>query len=96
MEESMQSSPGSSVPPLKPLHADGSLLPLKLRIYGISTTEYIIESLKPGEKGSLKVRADGTVIDVHHRIKILRNRGVDVDALPREIIPYAPIDDPIQ
>jgi hypothetical protein len=26
------------------------------------------------------------MIDGHHRIKILRDRGVDVDALPREII----------
>jgi hypothetical protein len=26
------------------------------------------------------------MLDGHHRIKILRDRGVDVDALPREII----------
>lgn len=90
----MQSS--FSEPPLKPLHADGSLLPLKLKNYGMFTTEYLIESLKPGEEGSLKVRTDGTIIDGHHRIKLLRDRGVDVDSLPREIIPYAPIDDSTQ
>jgi len=29
---------------------------------------------------------DGTIIDGRHRIHILRQRGVDVDELPREIV----------
>jgi hypothetical protein len=49
-------------------------------------TEVLIESLKPGKPGSLKARPDGTMVDGHHRIKVLRDRGVDVDSLPREII----------
>jgi len=40
----------------------------------------------------LKARPDGTVIDLHHRVKILRDRGVDVHRLPREIIPKLPLD----
>jgi len=51
------------------------------------STDALIESLKPGQAGALKTRPDGTVIDGHHRVNVLRNRGVDVDTLPREIIP---------
>jgi ParB-like chromosome segregation protein Spo0J len=43
--------------------------------------------LEPGKPGSLKAREDGTVIDGHHRLQVLRDRGVDIDALPREVIP---------
>jgi hypothetical protein len=50
------------------------------------TTEEIIASLKPGQEGALKVRPDGTMADGHHRIRVLRDRGVDVDALPREVL----------
>jgi len=46
----------------------------------------LTSSLLPGVRDSLKVRPDGTILDGHHRIRVLRDRGVDVDALPREII----------
>jgi hypothetical protein len=29
------------------------------------------------------------MVDGHHRIKIFRDRGVDVDSLPREIVSKA-------
>jgi len=73
--------------PLIPIHSDDSLLELKLNQFAQSSTESLINSLLPGNEGSLKVRPDGIMLDGHHRIKILRDRGVDVDALPREIIP---------
>ena len=73
-------------PPLKPLHADDALSRAKLEKYGKATTRQLIDSLRPGQEGSLKTRPDGTILDGHHRIKILRDRGVDVDSLPREII----------
>jgi hypothetical protein len=72
--------------PLKPLHADTTLSQLKLVQYARLSTETLIASLKPGEPGSLKVRLDGTIIDGHHRIAILRERRIDVNLLPREII----------
>jgi hypothetical protein len=50
------------------------------------STEAIRGSLTPGNEHALKVRPDGTILDGHHRIKILRDRGIEVDALPREII----------
>lgn len=84
----------SNLPPLKPLHADSSLIGLKLDKYGKLSDHELIDSLKPGQQGSLKVRSDGTIVDGHHRIKILRDRDVDVDALPREIIPKEAISDP--
>jgi ParB-like chromosome segregation protein Spo0J len=73
--------------PLKSLHADSSLSQAKLGQFGKLSNQELIDSLKPGQPGSLKVRPDGTIIDGHHRVKILRARGVDVDSLPREIIP---------
>ena len=72
--------------PLKPLHVPSSLSQAKLIQYARLSNETIIASLEPGEQGSLKVRPDGTVIDGHHRITILERRGIDVEALPREII----------
>ena len=79
-------SNSSSDPPLKPLHPDTSLSPAKLAEMERRTTDALQNSLFPGQKDSLKTRPDGTILDGHHRIYILRGRGVDVDALPREII----------
>ena len=73
-------------PPLTPLHADSTLNQVKLDKFARLTTEELIESLKPDQPGSLKARADGTMIEGHHRIRILRDRAVDVDSLPREIV----------
>jgi len=50
------------------------------------TTEELQASLAPGQQGCLKTRSDGTILDGHHRTYILRVRGYNVDALPREII----------
>jgi hypothetical protein len=50
------------------------------------STEVLLKSLLPGRKDCLKTRLDGTMLDGHHRISILRGRGVAVDNLPREII----------
>ena len=84
----------SNQPRLKPLHTDNSLIESKLDKYGKLSDQELIDSLKPSQQGSLKVRPDGTIVDGHHRIKILRDRGVDVDSLPREIIPKESIADP--
>jgi hypothetical protein len=79
----------SPLPPLIPLHPDSSLSPAKLEQYAKASTQDLIDSLRPGQPGSLKARPDGTMVDGHHRIKILRDRGVDVGSLPREIVPKA-------
>jgi hypothetical protein len=53
----------------------------------LSTVE-LIQSLAVGRPGALKVRPDGTVLDGHHRIVVLRERGINVDTLPREVVPH--------
>jgi len=74
-------------PTLKSLHAEASLNFVKLETFRKLSTETIVDSLRPERACSLKARADGTIIEGNHRIKVLRERGVDVDSLPREIIP---------
>jgi hypothetical protein len=76
-----------SLPPLRPLHSDSSLSQVKLETFRKLTDAQLVDSLAPGQPGSLKARADGTMIEGHHSIKILRERGVDVDSLPREVVP---------
>jgi len=39
----------------------------------------LLASLALGEEGCLKTRRDGTILDGHHRIHVLRSRGIDVD-----------------
>lgn len=68
---------------MKPLHPDSSLSGAKLKGMEQLQTETLERSLLPGGKDSLKVRPDGTILDGHHRIRILRDQGVDVDSLPR-------------
>ncbi len=74
-------------PPLKLLHPEVSLSHAKLAQYSKLSTQELIDSLQPGQPGALKVRPDGTVIDGHHRLKILRDRGINIDTLPREALP---------
>jgi hypothetical protein len=73
-------------PPLKPLHPDSSLNPGKLAKMDRLSSEDLCASLLPPQDGCLKTRAEGTILDGHHRVYILRSRGVDVDRLPREIV----------
>ena len=75
-----------SYPPLRPLHPDSSLSFVKLVQMEVLSTEALIDSLLLGKRDCLKARFDGTMLDGHHRIYILRKRGVDVDSLPREIV----------
>lgn len=72
--------------PLKPLHLDSSLNKAKLAQMERLSTEILRASLLPGVQSCLKTRPDGTILDGHHRIHILRQRGVDVDGLPRDIV----------
>jgi len=72
-------------PHLWPLHSDELLSAAKLEKMRARTSEELVESLLPGRLECLKTRLDGMILDGHHRIKVLRERGVDVDALPREI-----------
>jgi hypothetical protein len=72
-------------PPLKPLHSESYLKADKLAKMDKLSTEEICASLLTGEH-CLKTRQDGTILEGHHRVYVLRQRGVDVDKLPREEI----------
>lgn len=75
------------LPPLQPLHPDHQLLELKLTTFRRLTTNVLLASLRPGQPSALKTREDGTILDGHHRLKVLRERGVNVNDLPREVLP---------
>jgi hypothetical protein len=73
-------------PTLKSLHPETSLSAAKLAQLQRLSSDELMTSLRPGERDCLKTRLDGTIIDGHHRIHVLRERGVEVDTLPREIV----------
>jgi hypothetical protein len=70
------------------LHSEAILNRVKLDEFRRLSSAELIESLALGRPGALKARPDGTVLDGHHRIVVLRERGVDVDTLPREVVPH--------
>jgi hypothetical protein len=72
--------------PLRPLHSEASLSRPKLAGFRRLTTDELVDSLRPGEPGALKARPDGTIMDGHHRLHVLRERGVEVNSLPRETV----------
>ena len=76
-------------PALKFLHAGTFLSRAKLAVLEQIPTEVLIASLAPGHRDCLKTRPDGTILDGHHRVHVLRERGVEVDTLPREIVEKA-------
>jgi hypothetical protein len=77
-------------PKLQFLHSDETLNRVKLEFFRKFSTEDLKASLAPGNAGSLKVRTDGTVLDGHHRARVLLERGENINALPREIMEKQP------
>lgn len=77
-------------PPLRFLHSEGILSQVKLERFRTMGTAELVESLRPGQFGALRTRMDGTVLEGHHRLVVLRERGIDIDVLPREVLPQEP------
>ncbi len=79
------------LPPLRRIHSDQTLETganrVALEYWRKKTTDEIIKSLAPGQPESLKVKPDGRVMNGNTRIKVLEERGEDVDRLPREAAP---------
>ncbi|MGI8570069.1 MAG: hypothetical protein ACR2KT_13910 [Methylocella sp.] len=85
-------------PPIRRLHPDETYeMDQKakgaLDYWRQQSTKEIIQRLKPrtDNQEALTVRPDGTVVQGNTRIKVLEERGVDVNSLPR-----APYDDNIE
>lgn len=72
---------------LRPLHASEILSRAKLDVLRLTSTAELVASLALERRDSLKVKMDGTILDGNRRIFILRERGFDVDSLPRDIWP---------
>ena len=79
-------------PSVRFLHSEAILSQVKLEQFRAIATAEIAESLRPGQPGALRTKADGTVLEGHHRLVVLRERGVDINALPREVLPPEPQD----
>jgi hypothetical protein len=60
------------------------------------STQEIVDSSGKDKKDGLKVYPDGAIANGNTRITILKERGVDVDNLPRDIINKTPVPDPIE
>jgi hypothetical protein len=77
-------------PNLTFLHSESALNRVKLELFRRLSTTDLRTSLAPGQEGSLKLGADGTVLDGHHGLSVLVQRGEDIQQLPREIIEKEP------
>jgi hypothetical protein len=72
-------------PPLRFLHSTALLSEVKLAKFRAMATNKLVDSLCPGQPAALTTRPDGTVLEGHHRLAVLRERGVDIDTLPRDV-----------
>lgn len=77
-------------PPLRLIHSEETLQSgisrFSLEYWRQHNTEEIIESLRPGKIEALKVKSDGRILNGNIRVKVLEERGFDVNSLEREII----------
>jgi hypothetical protein len=78
-------------PPLRRIHSDETLETgtshITLEYWRNQPTTAILQSLQPGNIEALKVKPDGRIMNGNTRIKVLEERGVDVNSLPREVLP---------
>ena len=78
------------MPPLRLIHGDAVYAagPAKrsLDYWRTRPTDVILDSMRPGQREALRVKPDGRVMNGNTRVKVLRERGVDVDTLPREVV----------
>ncbi len=80
---------GESPPTLRRIHSDETLSSGSNRFSldfhrGLSTDD-IVRSLRPGADEALRIKPDGRIINGNTRIKVLEERGFDINSLPREV-----------
>jgi RHS repeat-associated protein len=79
--------PGGNKPPLQRIHSNETLdAGQSYEYWKGKSTEEIVDSLKPGKPEALRVKPDGRVMNGNNRIRVLEERGVDVNSLDREEI----------
>ena len=78
-------------PPLRRIHSDQTLSTgsnrYSLDYWRTRSTEEITRSLLPNQPEVLRVKPDGRIMNGNTRVKVLEERGVDVNTLPREPTP---------
>lgn len=81
---------GENRPALQRIHADETLETgvsrFSLEYWRQRSIEEIIDSLRLGRSEALKIKPDGRILNGNVRIKVLEERGFDVNSLEREII----------
>ena len=79
--------PAPEPAPLRRIHSDQTLdAGQSYEYWKGKSTEEILESLRPGKPEALRTKQDGRVFNGNNRIRVLEERGFDVNSLPREII----------
>jgi hypothetical protein len=77
-------------PPLRRIHPDHTLEVgagrLALEHWRQQSTDDIVQSLQPGKVEALKVKSDGRIMNGNTRVKVLEERGFDINSLPREVL----------
>ena len=77
-------------PPLRRIHTDEMLTTgasrFSLEYWRRRKIEEIIESLRPGNIEALQVKPDGRIFNGNVRVKVLEERGFDINGLEREIV----------
>src|SRR5712691_10606848 len=90
-EHYVASSSGCEDGRLRRIHADqtleAGLSRLTLEYWRTRPTDEIVQSLQPGHPEGRKVKADGRIMNGNIRIKVLEERGFDMNSLPREVLP---------
>jgi hypothetical protein len=78
-------------PPLRRIHSDQTLETgisrFVLKYWRKQATDDIVKSLQPGNPEALKIKPDGRIVNGNTRIKVLEERGFDINSLPREVLP---------
>jgi hypothetical protein len=78
-------------PPLRRIHSDQALETgisrFALEYWRKQATDDIEKSLQPGNPEALKIKPDGRIMNGNTRIKVLEERGFDINSLPREVLP---------
>ena len=81
----------SADPPLRRIHSDQTLETgssrFSLEHWRKQPTDAVIQSLQPGTIEALRVKPDGRIMNGNTRVKVLEERGVDINVLPREALP---------
>jgi hypothetical protein len=79
-------------PPLRRMHGDAiyeqsGTARDSLEYHRRRTTDQIVASLRSHQELALRVTREGLIKNGNTRIKVLLERGFDVNTLPREIVP---------